>query len=50
MLNAHDEDFNVVFWNCESELVTGYSAAEIMNHPHYLERLYVIGPKNWTTC
>ncbi|TBX53992.1 PAS domain-containing sensor histidine kinase [Bacillus mycoides] len=40
MVDACDEEGNIVIWNRECELVTGYSAAEIINNPCALELLY----------
>ncbi|MBI5668784.1 MAG: PAS domain S-box protein [Chloroflexi bacterium] len=40
MLDAFDEDGNIVFWNRECERVTGYSAAEVVGNPRALEWLY----------
>lgn len=40
MVDACDEEGNIVIWNRECELVTGYSAAEIVNNPRALELLY----------
>jgi PAS domain S-box-containing protein len=40
MLDAFDEDYNIVFWNQECERVTGYSAAEMICNPAALEKLY----------
>ncbi|MGG0187148.1 ATP-binding protein [Bacillus rhizoplanae] len=40
MVDAFDEEGNFVVWNRECELVTGYSAAEIVKNPRALELLY----------
>lgn len=40
LVNACDEEGAFVVWNRECELVTGYSAAEIVQNPHALELLY----------
>jgi PAS domain S-box-containing protein len=40
MLDAFDEDWNVIVWNHECERVTGYSAAEVTYNPTILEQLY----------
>ena len=40
MLDALDEDLNIIVWNRECERVTGYSANEIISHPHVSELLY----------
>ncbi|MEI4828322.1 ATP-binding protein [Bacillus sp. FJAT-53711] len=40
LVNACDEEGVFVVWNRECELVTGYSAAEIVKNPHALELLY----------
>lgn len=40
MVDACDEEGNIVIWNRECELVTGYSADEIINNPCALELLY----------
>ena len=40
MLDALDEDLNIIVWNRECERVTGYSADEIINHPNVSELLY----------
>ena len=40
MLDALDEDGNVIVWNRECERVTGYSADEIVNNPDAMLRLY----------
>ena len=40
MLDAVDEDLNIIVWNRECERVTGYSTAEIVNHPNVSELLY----------
>ncbi len=40
MMDALDEDFNIITWNRECERITGYSAAEMMENPRPLETLY----------
>ncbi|NWG16520.1 MAG: PAS domain S-box protein [Chloroflexi bacterium] len=40
MLDAFDQQTNIVFWNRECERVTGYSAGEIIGNPRALEMLY----------
>lgn len=40
MMNAFDDQGRVVAWNRECELVTGYSADEIIGNPHAVELLY----------
>lgn len=40
LVNACDEEGTFAVWNRECELVTGYSAAEIVKNPHALELLY----------
>lgn len=40
MLDAFDQQLNIVFWNRECERVTGYSADEIIGSPRALEILY----------
>ncbi|RMH69853.1 MAG: PAS domain S-box protein [Gemmatimonadetes bacterium] len=40
MLDAIDQDFNIVAWNAECERITGYSAAEIVDNPKAMEMLY----------
>jgi PAS domain S-box-containing protein len=40
MLDAVDENLNIIVWNRECERVTGYSAEEIINHPNVSELLY----------
>ncbi|MBW4656082.1 MAG: PAS domain S-box protein [Kaiparowitsia implicata GSE-PSE-MK54-09C] len=40
LLNAADEQGNLVAWNAECERVTGYSADEIILNPHAWELLY----------
>jgi PAS domain S-box-containing protein len=40
MLDALDEDLNIIVWNRECERVTGYSADEIIHHPSVSELLY----------
>ena len=40
MVDAFDEDLNIIYWNRECEAVTGYSDAEIVGNPAGLELLY----------
>ena len=40
MMDALDEDKNIVAWNQECERVTGFSAQEIVGNPQALELLY----------
>jgi PAS domain S-box-containing protein len=40
MLDAFDDQGNIVLWNQECERVTGYSAAEIVGNPRAMELLY----------
>jgi PAS domain S-box-containing protein len=40
MVDAFDEEGRIVVWNRECELVTGYSAEEITNHPNPMQLLY----------
>lgn len=40
LMDAFDEDGNIVTWNTECERVTGYAASEIIGNPHALEMLY----------
>jgi PAS domain S-box-containing protein len=40
MLDAFDENNNIIVWNKESERVTGYKAEEIINNPDALAMLY----------
>src|SRR6185369_15563959 len=40
MLTATDAPGNLVTWNKECERVTGYTAAEMIGNPHYLELMY----------
>ena len=40
MINAFDETGNIVMWNRECELVTGYSADEMINNPTAIELLH----------
>lgn len=40
MLNAFDEQGNIIVWNRECERLTGYSADEIVGNPDALELLY----------
>ena len=40
MMNAFDENGNIIVWNKECERVTGYSAVEIINNPVAMQLLY----------
>lgn len=40
MLDAFDEKWHLITWNQECERVTGFSAAEVVQIPNSLERLY----------
>ena len=40
MLHAHDRQGNLVFWNEESERVTGYSSREMVGNPEAMQLLY----------
>ena len=40
ILNAFDDQGNVVFWNQECERVTGYQAPEIINNPRAMALIY----------
>jgi len=40
MMTAFDDGGNIIVWNRECELVTGYSADEIVGNPKALELLY----------
>ena len=40
MINAIDEKGNIIMWNRECELVTGYNADEIINNPKAMKLLY----------
>ncbi|HSD61600.1 MAG TPA: PAS domain S-box protein, partial [Burkholderiales bacterium] len=40
LLDAFDQDGNIVFWNRECERTTGFSAAEIVGNPRAMELLY----------
>lgn len=40
MLDAFDENWNVIVWNHECEHVTGYAAAEVTYNPTILAQLY----------
>lgn len=47
MMDALDEDGNIVLWNKECERVSGYSSSEILNNPRALGMLY---PAERTNC
>lgn len=40
MIDAFDENMNIIVWNKECERVTGYTADEMIGNPQALERLY----------
>lgn len=40
MVDAFDDNFNIILWNRECELVTGYKAEEIVGNPQAMELLY----------
>lgn len=40
MLEAFDKEGQLVFWNAESERVTGYSKSTMLKNPQALEKLY----------
>lgn len=40
MMDALDENNNIIVWNRECERVTGYSASEMVGNPHSLKLLY----------
>lgn len=40
MVDAFDEEQNVIVWNRECERVTGYTAEEILGNPRAIEMLY----------
>jgi two-component system cell cycle sensor histidine kinase/response regulator CckA len=40
LLDAFDENGNIIFWNTECERVTGYTADEVMGIPNILETFY----------
>jgi len=40
MIDAFDEDGNIIVWNRECERVTGYSADEMIGNPRAMELLY----------
>ncbi|PQZ57041.1 PAS domain-containing sensor histidine kinase [Bacillus sp. MYb209] len=40
MINAIDEKGNIIMWNRECELVTGYNADEIINNPKVMKLLH----------
>ena len=40
MLDAFDENGNIIVWNRECERITGYSADEIVGNPRAIELLY----------
>ncbi|MBM0743648.1 PAS domain S-box protein, partial [Phormidium sp. CLA17] len=40
MLDAFDEEGNIIEWNRECERVTGYRADEVVGNPQSIERLY----------
>ena len=40
MLDAFDENWNLITWNQECERVTGFAAAEVIQNPNVMELLY----------
>lgn len=40
MINAFDDQFNIILWNKECERVTGYSAEEMIKNSNALKLLY----------
>jgi len=40
MLDAFDENWNIIEWNRDSERVTGYQADEVVGNPQIIELLY----------
>lgn len=40
LIHAHDEEGRYIYWNKESERVTGYSAEEVMSNPDPFRLLY----------
>ncbi|EOP52300.1 PAS domain S-box protein [Bacillus cereus VDM053] len=44
MINAIDEKGNIIMWNRECELVTGYNAEEIINNPKVMKLLHPYRP------
>ncbi|MED0902445.1 PAS domain-containing sensor histidine kinase [Bacillus cereus] len=44
MINAIDEKGNIIMWNRECELVTGYNADEIINNPKVMKLLHPYRP------
>lgn len=44
MINAIDEKGNIIMWNRECELVTGYNADEIINDPKVMKLLHPYRP------
>ncbi|MBJ7994767.1 PAS domain-containing sensor histidine kinase [Bacillus mycoides] len=44
MINAIDEKGNIIMWNRECELVTGYNADEIINNPKAMQLLHPYRP------
>ncbi|PEQ31438.1 PAS domain-containing sensor histidine kinase [Bacillus cereus] len=44
MINAIDEKGNIIMWNRECELVTGYNADEITNNPKVMKLLHPYRP------
>ena len=40
MMDALDEDLNIIVWNRECERVTGYSASELIGNPNAVKILY----------
>ncbi|PFM64118.1 PAS domain-containing sensor histidine kinase [Bacillus cereus] len=50
MINAIDEKGNIIMWNRECELVTGYNADEIINNPKMMELLHPHKPYRNQLC
>ncbi|HHT7237299.1 MULTISPECIES: PAS domain-containing sensor histidine kinase [Bacillus] len=50
MINAIDEKGNIIMWNRECELVTGYNADEIINNPKAMELLHPHKPYRDQLC
>lgn len=40
MVDAFDENYDLIFWNKRCEAVTGYAADEMVGNPHAFELLY----------
>ncbi|PGM59674.1 PAS domain-containing sensor histidine kinase [Bacillus cereus] len=50
MINAIDKKGNIIMWNRECELVTGYNADEIINNPKAMELLHPHKPYRDQLC